>query len=175
MRMGLAAVAAGFLLASHAVPSAAQRADSAIAPGSNALLAQGAKAQAAGDLDRATGLYESALALDPRNRSAYIALAQIARAQGLPGKAVGLFREALGLDPQDSVALAGQGLALIDRGAIDRARENLAEATRRCADDCGHVTALADALAAADAAKTIAVDAVKPVPIASVGGSPAQP
>ena len=109
MRVGFLALTAGVILASLPTASDAQRADNDIFPRSIALQQEGHKAQDAGDLDAAIGFYESALAADPRNRSAIIALAQVARAQGLPGKAIGLYREALVLEPNDIVALTGQG------------------------------------------------------------------
>src|SRR3546814_7463644 len=89
-----------------------------------------------------TTLFRSALAADPRNRSAIIALAHVARAQGLPGKAIGLYREALILEPKDIVALTGQGAALADKGAFELAREKLAEAERVCGAKCPQVAAL---------------------------------
>src|SRR3546814_1912213 len=104
---------------------------------SSDLQQEGHQAQEAGDLDLAIDFYESALAADPRNRSAIIALAQVARAQGLPGKAIGLYREALILEPKDIVALTGQGAALADKGAFELAREKLAEAERVCGATIG--------------------------------------
>ena len=130
MRVGFLALTAGLILASLPTASDAQRADTDIFPRSIALQQEGHKAQETGDLDAAIGFYESALAADPRNRSAIIALAQVARAQGLPGKAIGLYREALVLEPNDIVALTGQGEALADKGALELAREKLAEAQR---------------------------------------------
>ena len=50
-----------------------------IFPRSTALQQEGQKAHEAGDLNLAIDLYESALAADPRNRSAIIALAQVAQ------------------------------------------------------------------------------------------------
>ncbi|MFN7028638.1 MAG: tetratricopeptide repeat protein, partial [Sphingopyxis sp.] len=95
MRVSFLALSAGLILASLPTASDAQRADNDIFPRSIALQQQGQAAQEAGDLNLAVDFYESALAADPRNRSAIIALAQVARAQGLPGKAIGLYREAL--------------------------------------------------------------------------------
>ena len=113
-----------------------------------ALQKEGEAAQAKGDLNGAVDYYESALAADPRNRSAIIALAQVARAQGLPGKAIGLYREALLLEPNDVTALVGQGQALAEKGAIELAREKLAAAQRVCSDKCPQVAALEKAIAA---------------------------
>src|SRR3546814_14761984 len=83
MRISFLAVGAGLVLASLPTASDAQRADNDIFPRSIALQQEGHQAQEAGDLDLAIDFYESALAADPRNRSAIIALAQVARAQGL--------------------------------------------------------------------------------------------
>ena len=162
MRVGFLALAAGVVLASLPTASDAQRADNDIFPRSIALQHEGQKAQEAGDLDDAIGLYESALAADPRNRSAIIALAQVARAQGLPGKAIGLYREALNLEPNDVVALTGQGEALADKGALELAREKLAAAQRACKDKCPQVAALEKAIAANAEKKVVAAEALIP-------------
>ena len=76
MRVSFLALGAGLVLASMPVASDAQRADSDVLPSSIALQKQGESAQTAGDLGAAVDFYESALAADPRNRSAIIAMAQ---------------------------------------------------------------------------------------------------
>ncbi len=129
------------------------------------------KATDAGDLGAAVDFYESALAADPRNRSAIIAMAQVARAQGLPGKAIGLYREALLLEPNDIVALTGQGEALADRGAIELAREKLADAKRACKTNCPQIAALEKTIANSDAKRVVAAEAIAPKPVATVGTS----
>lgn len=174
MRVSFLAVAAGLVLASLPTASDAQRADNDILPQSVALQREGHRAQDAGDLNAAIDYYESALAADPRNRSAIIALAQVARAQGLPGKAIALYREALLLEPHDIVALTGQGEALADKGALEMAREKLAEAQRVCADECPQVAALEKAIAASDAKRFVAAEAVAPKPVATTGGTTGQ-
>lgn len=162
MRVGFLALTAGVILASLPTASDAQRADNDIFPRSIALQHDGQKAQDAGDLDAAIGFYESALAADPRNRSAIIALAQVARAQGLPGKAIGLYREALVLEPNDIVALTGQGEALADKGALELAREKLAEAKRLCAEKCPQVAALEKTIGASAEKRVVAAEALIP-------------
>lgn len=169
MRVTFLAVAAGAVLASLPTASDAQRADNDILPRSAALQREGHRAQDAGDLNLAVDYYESALAADPRNRSAIIALAQVARAQGLPGKAIALYREALLLEPRDIVALAGQGEALADKGAIELAREKLVEAQRVCTDKCPEVAALEKTIAASDAKRLVAAEAIAPKPVATTG------
>ena len=171
MRVSFLALGAGLILASMPVASDAQRADNDILPRSVALQHQGAEAQAKGDLTAAVDFYESALAADPRKRSAIIALAQVARAQGLPGKAIGFYREALLLEPNDVVALTGQGEALADKGALELAREKLAAAQRLCKDKCPQVAALEKAIATSDTKRVVAAEAIAPKPVATVGTS----
>lgn len=171
MRVGFLALTAGIILASLPTASDAQRADNDIFPRSIALQQEGHKAQDAGDLDAAIGFYESALAADPRNRSAIIALAQVARAQGLPGKAIGLYREALVLEPNDIVALTGQGEALADKGALELAREKLAEAQRVCSDKCPQVAALEKTIASSASKRVVAAEVLVPKPVATVGAT----
>lgn len=167
MRVSFLALGAGLVLASMPVASDAQRADNDILPQSIALQAEGQKSQEAGDLDLAIDYYESALAVDPRNRSAIIALAQVARAQGLPGKAIGLYREALLLEPNDVIALTGQGEALADKGALELAREKLATAKRLCAQKCPQVAALERSISTSAEKRVVAAEAIAPKVVVS--------
>jgi Tfp pilus assembly protein PilF len=169
MRISGLALVAGFVLASHAVPSVAMRADAQLDPLSLHLTASAAEAQARGDLDAATGYFESALAVDPRNRGAFIGLAQIARAQGLPGKAIGFYREALLIEPRDVTALAGQGEAMAEKGALELAREKLADARKFCQGKCPQVAGLEAAISKGEARRTISAEAVVPRPVATNG------
>lgn len=171
MRVSFLALGAGFILASMPVASDAQRADNDILPRSTQLQHRGAEAQAKGDLAAAVDFYESALAADPRNRSAIIALAQVARAQGLPGKAIGFYREALLLEPNDVVALTGQGEALADKGALELAREKLADAKRVCTANCPQVAALEKAIAAGSEKRVVAAEAIAPKPVVATVGT----
>lgn len=163
MRISSVAAAAALTLVAMSATLSAQRADAPIDPRSTALLAQGRAVQAAGDLSRATDLIESALVLDPRNRGALIALAGIAQAQKLPGKAIRYYREALTLEPGDLTALAGQGGALVQRGALAKARENLVKIQKICKADCPPAQALAAEIARGAPAMAQAVP-VKPQP-----------
>ncbi|QDX25382.1 tetratricopeptide repeat protein [Sphingomonas suaedae] len=146
MRITLVSAAAALALLSVSTSLYGQRADDQIDARSVALLEKGKAARAAGNLSDANGLIESALAVDPRNRQAYIVLAEIARAQGLPGKAIRFYREALTLEPNDLVALRGQGEAMVQKGAVERAKENLARVKTLCGD-CADATRLAAAIA----------------------------
>ncbi|ODP36411.1 tetratricopeptide repeat protein [Sphingomonas turrisvirgatae] len=147
MRITLVSAAAALALLSVSTSLYGQRADDQIDARSIALLERGKAAKAAGDLDGANGLIESALAVDPRNRAAYIALGEIARVQGLPGKAIRMYREALTLEPNDIAALRGQGEAMVQKGAVERAKENLARVKTLCGNPCADATQLAAAIA----------------------------
>src|SRR3546814_7209312 len=62
--------------------------------------------------------------------------------QGLTGKSIRFYREALLLDPTDVKALAGQGQSMVEKGAIARAKENLAKMQTLCRASCGEVAQL---------------------------------
>lgn len=164
MRFTPAACALALAFATVSSGVQGQRPDNVIDPQSIALVQQGAAAQKAGNLETARGLYESALAVDPRNRNAFIALGQVARAQGLPGKAIRLYREALALEPNDLIALAGQGEAMVQRGAVEKAKENLARIRGLCEAQCPQGTELAAAIAKGPPAPVQQAQATTTVP-----------
>ena len=97
---------------------------------------QGEDAAKAGNLDDAIGLYETSLALHPRNRKAYIALAMIAEKQKLSGKAITLYKEVLEINPNDQRALIEQGRLFANKGAVERAESNLARLKLLCGLNC---------------------------------------
>ncbi len=132
MRLTPIALALTIAVGTMASAGHGQRPDDQVNPRSAALLQQGQAATAAGRLDEATDLIETALAVDPGNRAGYVALARVAQAQRLPGKAIRLYSDALRLEPNDIAALAGQGEAFVQRGAVDRARRNLARVRELC-------------------------------------------
>lgn len=148
MRFSPLAIALSLTLATVSSASYGQLGDDQIDPWSVALVAQGRAALAAGEADAAADLVESALAVDPRNRDGYIALAEIADARELPGKAIRLYREALTIEPNDLAALSGQGRVLVERGAIERARRNLTRIEALCETACPAGTTLAEVIAA---------------------------
>ncbi|AJP74394.1 hypothetical protein TS85_09140 [Sphingomonas hengshuiensis] len=147
MRFTAVSAAIALLALSMSTSLMAQRPDDQIDPKSLALLAQGRAAQAAGNIDGAEDALESALAVDPRNRAAFVVLAEISRGRGLPGKAIRLYHEALALDPNDLSALRGQGEAMVAKGAIVKAKENLTRLQTLCKTGCAEATALAASIA----------------------------
>jgi tetratricopeptide (TPR) repeat protein len=132
MRYLSVAAAAAMTLLTVASAVHGQRPDSAIDARSLSWVAKGKAAQAAGNLDGASDAYESALAIDPRNREAFIGLGEIARVRDLPGKAIRFYREALELQPDDVAALKEQGEALVQQGAVERAKGNLTKLRTIC-------------------------------------------
>ncbi len=148
MRTTSVAIAAALTLVTIATAVQGQHSDGAIDARSMALLAKGRALQAAGNLDAATDTLETAVTVDPRNRLAFITLAEIAQSRGLPGKAIRRYREALALDPYDVAALTGQGEALVAKGAVARARDNLARIKTVCARRaCPEIAALSASIA----------------------------
>lgn len=147
MRFTPAALALSLALLTVSSAGQGQRADNQLDPRSVALVVKGDALRRAGDLSGATDLYESALAVDPRNRPAFIALGQVAQAQDLPGKAIRMYREALTLEPNDLTALADQGDAMVQKGAVTKAKENLAKLKTLCAKGCEQATRLAAVIA----------------------------
>ena len=148
MRYTSVAVAAALTLLTVGTAVQGQRGDPAVDARSLALLAKGKALQAAGNLDAATDVLETAVTVDPRNRDAFVTLAEVAQSRSLPGKAIRLYREALSLDPNDVAALRGQGEALVAKGAVSRAKDNLARIRTVCGKRaCPEVAALSASIA----------------------------
>ncbi|KQN26942.1 hypothetical protein ASE86_08930 [Sphingomonas sp. Leaf33] len=148
MRYLSVAAAVGLTLVSLSTSLHGQRRDDQIDPRSAALLEKGRALKAAGNLAGATDMVETALVVDPRNRPGFLLLAEIARAQNLPGKAIRLYREALLLEPNDVAALKGQGEAMVQKGAVEKAKENLAKIQKLCAaKPCAESTQLSAVIA----------------------------
>src|SRR4051812_14228040 len=143
MRLTPIALSAAIMLAAVSSAGLSQKPDDQIDARSMALTEQAQALTAQGRYTEASDLLETALAVDPRNRQAYIGLAEAAEGQKLPGKAVKLYYEALKLEPNDLNALAGQGEALVQRGAVERAKQNLARIKTLCHATCPQATNLA--------------------------------
>jgi Tfp pilus assembly protein PilF len=127
--------------------TAAVPGDDVISPASQRFTQSGYDALGKGQPQTAVGEFETALAIDPKNRSAFIGIARAMQAQGLHGSAVKYYREALQLDPNDLTALEGQGTALAQRGAKARAQANLDRIRQLCKSDCAEARKLAMAIA----------------------------
>ncbi|EZP49084.1 MULTISPECIES: tetratricopeptide repeat protein [Sphingomonas] len=158
MRVTSVALAAALTVVCVSTSLSGQRPDDQIDARSLQLLAQGRAARAAGNLDGATDLLETAVAVDPRNRQAFVTLGEVAEARGLPGKAIRLYREALTLEPNDIDALRGQGEALVAKGAVAIARTNLAKIRTLCKAGCPEANQLAAVIAKGPPVTTASVD-----------------
>jgi Tfp pilus assembly protein PilF len=164
MRVSPYAVALALALATVSSSGIGQRPDSQIDARSTALLRQGETLRAGGDLTGATDMFETALAIDPRNRAAFVALGRVATAQNLPGKAIRYYRDALALDPNDVAALSGQGEAMVQKGAVERARVNLTRINQLCKGPCPASAALNAAIAKGPPAAVVTAQANTTVP-----------
>lgn len=138
---------AGFVAAAIAVPAAGQRrSDDQIAPKSTELVQQARSLAAAGKFEDAQTAIEAALAVDPRNRPAYVEAARVAEKQKLYGKAIRFSNKALAMEPNDIDALAVQGTAMVELGAVARARQNLTKIKAICTKGCAQATQLASVI-----------------------------
>lgn len=142
MRFTPVTLALATLFATVSSVGISQRPDSQINPISLAWQAKGDAARTAGNVDAANDAYETALAADPRNRAVFVALGDVARQQGLQGKALRYYQGALTLEPTDMAALGGTVRALVDRGAIATARENLSRMKTLCRGECPQIADL---------------------------------
>lgn len=161
MRFAPVAVALSLALAltasvSHSSP--AQPLD----PRAASLVAQGRAALGGGNADGAIDAFEAALAIQPGATVITLDLAEATRRQGLQGKALHYYREALERDPQNVAAISGEGAALVEKGAVEKARRNLTRLQGLCGESCAETRQLAGLIARAGAAQVVSADALKP-------------
>lgn len=141
-RILLASMAAAAL----AAPLAGQRPDDQIHPRSVELMRQGEALLASGKFVEADDALEAALTVDPRNRTAFVVMARVAQKQRLFGQAIRFTNKALALEPRDLDALAVQGEAMVELGAVPRARDNLAKLQKLCPSGCKQLSTLSAAI-----------------------------
>jgi tetratricopeptide (TPR) repeat protein len=160
MRLLHSLVLVGLAGAMMATPVSSQKPDDQILPRSLELMRQGEAQLAAGKLVEADDSLEASLAVDPRNRAAFVVMARVAQKQKLFGQAIRFTNKALTLEPRDLAALAVQGEAMVELGALPRARDNLAKLQKLCPSGCRQLTALTAAISRGPTA----VAAVTPPP-----------
>ena len=156
MRFAPAAAALSLFLVTTASVTSAQDRDPD--PRAQALIQQGDASLAAGDTQGAIDAFEAALAVDPGYTPVFVKLAEAARGDGLQGKAIRYYREALARDPDNFAAISGEGAALVEKGAIDRAKRNLARLQSMCGDSCPETVALRSTIATGSTKQRLAVD-----------------
>lgn len=138
-----------------------------LTPRAAALVSQGRAQVAANNLDAATDSYEAALAIQPGNTAIYLALGEVTRRQGMQGKAIHYYRLALDADPQNVMAIAGEGSAMAEKGAVEKARRNLTRLEGLCGANCEATKELAAAIAKGPPVKIVTAQAVTPAPTVS--------
>lgn len=158
MRYAPAALALSLLAAVTA--SVSYGADRQPDPRAAALIAEGRAQLAQGQVQPAIDSFEAALAVDPAYTPIYLDLAEAARQEGLQGKAIHYYRETLERDPDNLAAISGEGQALLEKGAVEKARRNLAQLETKCGGECAETRQLAAALARGPAVMT--AEAVAP-------------
>lgn len=131
-------------------------------PRASALLEEGRSAAAAGNVDGAIDAFESALTVEPGSVTVLLSLADATRRQGMQGKALHYYRVALTADPRNVAALAGEGVALAEKGATEKASRNLARLQTLCGKDCSETRSLASAIARGPSPRVVTADAVTP-------------
>lgn len=131
-------------------------------PRAATLEAQGRTALVSGNIDAATDAFEAALAIQPGHATLVLDLAEAARRQGMQGKALRYYRDVLDHDPQNIAALSGEGAALAEKGAIEKARQTLARLEGLCGADCAASRTVAQAIARGPASRVVSADELKP-------------
>lgn len=154
MRFAPAAAALSLFLAISASVSSAGEAEAE--PRAAMLIAQGQASLEAGETQAAIDAFEAALVVDPGYTPIFIELAQASRAEGLQGKAIRYYREALARDPGNFAAISGEGEALVEKGALEKAQANLARLEDLCGDTCPETLALQARIAAGPPARLAA-------------------
>jgi len=163
MRFAPAAAALSLLLAVTAsVGYGAEHKPNAAAA---VLAAEGQEQLAAGEIQPAIDSFEAALAIDPAYTNIYLHLAEAARRQGLQGKAIHYYREALKREPGNLAAISGEGAALVEKGAVEKARRNLAKLESLCGEGCAESQELASAIQRGPAPRVLTAEAVTPSPV----------
>ncbi|MDP5102522.1 MAG: hypothetical protein NWP98_01190 [Erythrobacter sp.] len=146
MRFAPAAAALSLCLAMSASVLNAGAGD-APDPRAAVLIAQGKAALQAGETQAAVDAFEAALTVDPGYTPIFVELAEAARQSGLQGKAIRYYREALQRDPGNFAAISGEGAAMVEKGALEKAKRNLATLQSLCGDKCPETVALQSTIA----------------------------
>ena len=154
MRFAPAAAALSLVLAVSASVAGAQDRDPD--PRAAVLIAQGDAALKAGESQAAIDAYEAALTVDPGYTPVFLSLAEVARFEGLQGKAIRYYRETLVRDPGNFAAISGEGAALVEKGALEKAKRNLAQLKSLCGATCPETLALQTSIAAGPPARLAA-------------------
>ncbi|MGI8943842.1 MAG: tetratricopeptide repeat protein [Qipengyuania sp.] len=160
--MRFAPAAAALSLALAVTASVSYGADREPSPRAAMLIAQGQTALDGGDTQGAIDAFEAALAVDPGYTPIFLHLAEAARADGLQGKAIRYYRKTQDRDPGNFAAISGEGEALVEKGAVEKARANLSKLQSMCGDGCDETRELAAAIQAGPRERVLTAEAVMP-------------
>jgi tetratricopeptide (TPR) repeat protein len=160
MRFAAPAAALAVVLAMTA--SVGQSDDHVMDPRASALVAEGRAAITAGQPEKAVDAFEAALTIDPAATEIFLDLAEAARLNGLQGKAIRYYRLALEREPDNLAALSGEGAALVEKGALEKAQRNLSKLQSMCGDNCAETRQLAAAIARGPQPRVLTAEAVLP-------------
>ena len=160
MRFAPAAAALSLALAMTASVGFGQERDPT--PRAAMLIAQGEASLSTGQTQEAIDAFEAALAVDPGYTPIFLLLADAAREEKLQGKAIRYYREALSRDPDNLAAIAGEGEALAEKGALEKARLSLAKVQSLCGDSCPETRELANAIALGSRVPVVTAEATMP-------------
>jgi len=152
------------LLAALSTSTGTAKVNDAVDPRALALLETGRGQLSAGEIDGAIDNFEAALTVDPAYTPTYVALAQAAHRAGLQGKAIHYYREALEREPNNLAAIAGEGGAMAQKGALEKAKANLVRLQGLCGKSCPEAEQLAGVIAKGPIAKVVTAEAIKPTP-----------
>ncbi|GFM31128.1 MULTISPECIES: tetratricopeptide repeat protein [unclassified Novosphingobium] len=166
MRYTPAAIALSLLVAVSSSAILSEPSE-ALDPRAAKLMSEGRNAVSTGKLQAAIDAYEAALTVEPGNVSVLVALADATRRTGMQGKAVHYYRMVLDSDPRNLDALAGEGVALAEKGATEKASRNLARLETLCGNSCAATEKLAAAIAKGPSPRMVTAEAVTPKPIVS--------
>ncbi len=133
-------------------------------PRAAVLVAEGRKALSSGDVNAAIDAYEAALVIQPGHVAIVLNLAEANRKQGLQGKALRYYREVLEAEPGNVFAISGEGQALVEKGAVERARRNLARLEQICGNGCVPAKDLAAAIQQGPTPQIVTAEAVQAKP-----------
>lgn len=160
--MRFAPAAAALSLALAVTASVSWGADRDPDPRAGVLISEGKAALGKGNVQGAIDSFEAALTVDPGYTPIFLHLAEAARAERLQGKAIRYYREALTRDPRNLAAIAGEGEALVEKGAVEKARGNLAKLESLCGKSCPETQELSASIAAGPAPRVMTAEAVMP-------------
>lgn len=164
MRYAPAALALSLLVAVTGSMGSAKVGDP-LDPRAQSLLTEGHAALQRGEVNAAVDSFEAALAVDPGHVGTYLALAEAARKNGMQGKAIHYYRQALARDPNNLAAISGEGGAMVEKGAVDKAKGNLARLEGLCGKSCSEVEQLSGAIARGPMPRVVSADATKQQPV----------